>query len=128
MTYFSVVFNFFFFFFFFCYILYRYGEERYEKKELQIRVRKRFEELEKMDKMDGRVPWHFVSATQSIEQVHEEIWSIVTKTLEQVHNNNNGKSLGQLWKDGSYEVTSVTQSSEENEDNDSSSEKENMSS
>lgn len=40
--------------------LFRYGGERYEKKELQMRVRSRFAELQRLDEKDGRVPWHVV--------------------------------------------------------------------
>ena len=39
---------------------FRYGGERYEKKELQMRVRSRFAELQRLDEKDGRVPWHVV--------------------------------------------------------------------
>lgn len=78
-----------------------YGEERYEKKELQMRVRERFDQLEKLDKADGRVPWHVVSAAQSIEEVKAEIWGIVEKTIQQV---NNGKQLGKMWEGGEYQA------------------------
>lgn len=38
----------------------RYGGERYEKRDLQIRVRQRFAELQSLDEKAGRVPWHVV--------------------------------------------------------------------
>ena len=38
----------------------RYGGERYEKRDLQIRVRQRFSELQSLDEKAGRVPWHVV--------------------------------------------------------------------
>ena len=52
---------------------FRYGGERYEKKELQMRVRSRFAELQRLDEKDGRVPWHVVGklahvARSSVDQ------------------------------------------------------------
>jgi hypothetical protein len=38
----------------------RYGGERYEKRDLQIRVRQRFSELQSLDEKAGRVPWHVI--------------------------------------------------------------------
>ena len=55
------------------YILCRYGGERYEKRDLQMRVRKRFAELQSIDEKHGRVPWHVVDASQSIEEVKEKL-------------------------------------------------------
>lgn len=82
---------------------------------MQLRVRKRFDELEQMDKSEGRVPWHVVSAAQSIEEVQADIWKIVEKTLEQVRN---GKSLGKLWEEGDYQMT--TTKNDNNQDNENS--------
>ena len=69
---------------------------------MQLRVRQRFDQLEQLDRSEGRVPWHVISAAQSIEEVQAEIWKIVEKTLDQVQN---GKSLGKLWEEGDYQMT-----------------------
>jgi LAS superfamily LD-carboxypeptidase LdcB len=74
----------------------RYGEERYEKKEMQQRVRQRFSQLQAMDERDGQVPWYVVNAAQSIEEVQKEIKSIVEKTVERV--NSEERPLGILWQ------------------------------
>jgi len=92
----------------------RYGEERYEKRDLQLRVRQRFDELEKLDKAEGRVSWHVVSAAQSIEQVQADINSIVEKILEQVYN---GKALGKLWEEGDYQMTTVNSKNDTEKEN-----------
>ena len=38
-----------------------------------MRVRKRFAELQSIDEKHGRVPWHVVDASQSIEEVKEKL-------------------------------------------------------
>lgn len=73
----------------------RYGGERYEKRDMQLRVRQQFDALQKLD--SGRVPWHIVDAAQSVEQVHKELLRIVQETTEKV---NNGRPLGKMWQDG----------------------------
>lgn len=75
---------------------YRYGEERYEKRDMQIRVKQRFSELREMD---ARVPWHVVNAAQTVEKVQADILAIVEDTVEQVYND---KPLPKLWTDGDY--------------------------
>ena len=93
----------------------RYGEERYEKRDLQIRVRQQFEKLERLDKVNGRVPWYVVSAAQSIDAVQRDIWNIVLKTLARVKNGT-GMTLGRLWDDGDYVSSiSLTTSADESE-------------
>jgi hypothetical protein len=72
---------------------------------LQLRVRERFDQLEKLDMAEGRVPWHVISAAQSIEEVQADIWKVVEKTMEQVKN---GKQLGKMWEEGEYQLTSTT--------------------
>jgi dTMP kinase len=74
-----------------------YGGERYEKKEMQQRVRTRFSELQAMDEKDGRIPWHIVNAAQSIEDVQTEINRIVESTVEAVQRDD--KPVGLLWKE-----------------------------
>ncbi|KAG7368691.1 thymidylate kinase [Nitzschia inconspicua] len=72
-----------------------YGEERYEKKELQQRVRERFSQLQATDTENGQVPWYVVNAAQSIEEVQQEISAIVEQTIEKVILEE--KPLGLLW-------------------------------
>jgi len=81
-----------------------YGGERYEKRDLQIRVRKRFAELKSIDEKEGRVPWHVVDASQSIEEVTTELVKIVEETVEKV---TNGKPLRKMWEDGVYDLPQV---------------------
>jgi dTMP kinase len=69
----------------------RYGEERYEKKDMQIRVRERFGELMKEDSNSDR--WHVVNAAQSMEEVQKEINTIVESTIQRVQS----EPLGKLW-------------------------------
>lgn len=73
-----------------------YGGERYEKKEMQQRVRTRFSELQGMDEEDGQIPWYIVNAAQSIEDVQKEINTIVENTVEKVQSEE--KPVGLLWK------------------------------
>lgn len=81
-----------------------YGGERYEKRDLQLRVRKRFAELQSIDEKDGRVPWHVVDASQSIEEVTTELVKIVEETVEKVKD---GKPLRKMWEDGVYDLPQV---------------------
>ena len=60
----------------------------------------------------GRVPWHIISAAQSIQEVQRDIWRIVQKTLDQVRS---GKTLGKLWEEGEYTATTLTESQDEGE-------------
>lgn len=80
----------------------RYGGERYEKRELQARVRERFAELRSTDEREGRVPWRVVDAGRSIEEVHEELLSIATEAAERVRRE--GTPLGRMWEAGEYEL------------------------
>lgn len=73
-----------------------YGGERYEKKEMQQRVRKRFSELQEMDEADGTIPWYIVDAAQSIDDVQKDINAIVESTIEKVQSEDKPVSL--LWK------------------------------
>ena len=75
-----------------------------------MRVREQFRKLERLDKAEGRVPWHVLSAAKSIEEVQADIWSVVEKTLEQV---SNGKELGKMWEEGEYQPT-VSDTGKEN--------------
>ena len=91
------------------YVLYnhtktRYGGERYEKRELQLRVRKRFQQLQQLDEQWKRVPWHIVDASQNIDQVQEDINKIVDHTLKQV---SQGKPLERMFEEGVYLLNPV---------------------
>ena len=87
----------------------RYGGERYEKRELQIRVRQRFAELQSIDEKHGRVPWHVVDASQSIEEVKEKLAAIVTDTIERVQSDSSGSApLRRMWGEGEYEMPDQT--------------------
>lgn len=66
-----------------------------------MRVRKRFAELQSLDEQNGRVRWHVVDASQSIEEVTGELVSIVNDTIERV---NNGSPLRRMWGEGEYEL------------------------
>lgn len=79
-----------------CHYPHSYGEERYEKRDMQIRVKQRFSELREMD---TQVPWHVVNAAQTVEQVQADILTIVQATLQQVQD---GKPLRKMWTDGEY--------------------------
>jgi len=76
-----------------------YGGERYEKREMQLRVRRRFHELREGDEADGVVPWHVVDASRSIEEVQNDINRLVEDTLKRV---SEGRSLGRMWEEGEY--------------------------
>jgi dTMP kinase len=102
-----------------------YGGERYEKRDMQVRVRQRFSDLQKMDeaafittatatattdegedgdggddKSETRVPWHLVNAAQSVAAVESDIWAIVQATMEKVQA---GKPVYKMWQEGTYE-------------------------
>mmetsp|Transcript_13882 Transcript_13882/g.30131 ORF Transcript_13882/g.30131 Transcript_13882/m.30131 type:complete len:267 (+) Transcript_13882:62-862(+) len=79
-----------------------YGGERYEKRDLQIRVRRRFAELQSIDEEQGRVPWHVVDAKRSIGEVKKELASIVTDTMERVRRES--APLARMWGEGEYEL------------------------
>ena len=112
-----------------------YGGERYEKRDMQERVRERFMELHQLD-MDevekqkqqqqqgggggdddddpvGFVPtvvvpsWTFVDAAQSVEQVQTDVWLAVEETLCQVREQN--KPVGKMFAPGALQLpTTIT--------------------
>jgi dTMP kinase len=77
-----------------------YGGERYEKRDLQLRVRKRFDELREADE-GSNIHWHMIDAAQSMDDVQRDINVAVMKTLDQVKA---GKPLGKLWMEGEYDL------------------------
>lgn len=99
----------------------RYGGERYEKRELQLRVRQRFAELQAIDEATQKIPWHIVDASQSIEDVQNQINTIVEETMERVKN---GKPLYKMFDDGEYLLPTLTTSSTGTDDNGDDGEKE----
>ena len=69
-----------------------------------MRVRKRFGELQAIDEKHGRVPWHVVDASQSIEEVTTKLVSIVSNTLERI--DKESAPLHRMWGEGEYELPS----------------------
>jgi hypothetical protein len=72
------------FLFFQIYYAYSYGGERYEKRDMQTRVRQQFSKLQAQDERQGLVPWHIVNAAQTIDDVQTEINAIVEQTIARV--------------------------------------------
>ena len=111
----GICFSFYYITFFFTHFLSfdSYGGERYEKRELQIRVRQRFAELQSIDEEQGRVPWHVVDASQSIEEVRKKLSKIVSDTIERV--DRNSAPLHRMWADGEYELPTPKAMTEDGE-------------
>lgn len=108
-----------------------YGEERYEKRDMQLRVRQRFDQLQRLDEKEAssfsmnnqsdcdgargsiiRVPaWYVIDASQSIEQVHSQVWDAVENTLSALSPTSSSSHghgcvdapLGKLWEKGVYD-------------------------
>ncbi|XP_789676.2 thymidylate kinase [Strongylocentrotus purpuratus] len=62
-----------------------FGEERYEKSEIQARVAKNFEKLQEND-------WEIINADQSMEDVQKQIQNVVSNLMNQ-----DLPELGKLW-------------------------------
>lgn len=56
-----------------------YGAERYDKKEFQLKVEGKFEEMKKLHQIHK---WVTLDGSKSIEHIHEFVWTIVEKTRE----------------------------------------------
>ncbi|XP_038672077.1 thymidylate kinase isoform X2 [Scyliorhinus canicula] len=67
-----------------------FGNERYEKLTFQELVLQQFEELMKDESLD----WKRLDASQSIDDLHQEIMSKVKKTIEKASK----EPIGELWK------------------------------
>jgi hypothetical protein len=67
---------------------------------MQIRVRERFRALQKLD--EGRIPWEIVDASQSIEDVGEDILAIAREAMERIEED--GKPLARMWEGGCYDL------------------------
>ena len=74
----------------------RYGGERYENRDMQIRVREKFGQLQKLD--GERIPWKMINAAQPMDAVESDIWGIVSETVESC----NSKPLKKMWQEGEY--------------------------
>ena len=61
-----------------------YGEERYEKEEIQRRVRDVFTKLQGDKRDEG--DWHVVDAGSEVEEVARRIWDVVEPVIESVDN------------------------------------------
>lgn len=59
-----------------------YGEERYEKEEMQNKVREVFKRLQE-DPRDAK-DWSIVDASGDVEQVSLRIWNVVEPILGNV--------------------------------------------
>jgi dTMP kinase len=71
-----------------------YGEEKYEKKEMQMRVRELFLQLLRMDGDEAQMK--VVNAGKSIEAVGDEILKEVSATLISVTQGEKGTELGKV--------------------------------
>jgi dTMP kinase len=92
-----------------------YGQERYETQDFQTAVRQQFTKLQNYlpehtkerssstssAAAAASVPWHVVNAAQSMEQVEQDIWSIVEPMLPAVAQ----QPIGQLWVSNDQENT-----------------------
>ncbi|CAK6956269.1 thymidylate kinase [Scomber scombrus] len=67
----------------------QFGEERYETSVFQKAVQQKFEQLMK----DSSVNWQVIDASQSVEDVHENIASHTHNAINKAQN----LPLGQLW-------------------------------
>jgi len=85
-----------------------YGGERYEKKDLQIRVRQRFLDLQWVDEEEKNFPWHIVDAAQSIDEVQADINKIVEDTIKRVSEEE--LPLSKMFQPGEYLLPTPSES------------------
>jgi dTMP kinase len=78
--------------------LHRYGGERYEKRDIQQRVRKQFNVLR--DEERENVPWSMIDADQSIDDVSAKIWDVVNPIVQ----SSMYKPISKIWQEGYYEL------------------------
>jgi hypothetical protein len=69
---------------------------------MQLRVRERFSDLQKLD--HGRVPWTIIDAAQSVEGAGRDIWKVASDTIERV----GSKPISKLWQEGYYDNEVLT--------------------
>ena len=66
----------------------------------------------------GRVPWHIVDASKTIEEVQKDIWGIVENTIERVEGSRDVDAdgeevsakycpLNRMWEEGEYKLPSA---------------------
>ncbi|KIO29902.1 hypothetical protein M407DRAFT_69846 [Tulasnella calospora MUT 4182] len=60
-----------------------YGEERYEKEEMQRRVRENFKQLGKEQKTTKEESWVEIDAGKGLASVTEDVWTAVEKVMGQ---------------------------------------------
>jgi len=70
----------------------QYGDERYERRDMQLKVREKFGRL--MD--DGGSLWHVVDGTKSIEEVGARINAVVIDKVKAV--GKGGEPIRMLWE------------------------------
>ena len=78
--------------------MHSYGEERYENKDFQARVRERFAEIRAMDDDDNSQttpPWYVIHAAQTMDEVEDDIWKVVQPILHAVATEH--RPIGKLW-------------------------------
>lgn len=81
-----------------------YGEEKYEKKEMQQRVRKLFLDIPLMG-TDESLDMHVINAGRSIEEVAKEVEEKVFPRVEKAEQGKLGPELRvvKAWPDGTLE-------------------------
>jgi len=80
---------------------------------MQVRVRKRFGELQKLDEGRYGVPWRVVDAARTVEEVQADIWGVVEETLTSVEAAEpGGKPLRRMWDDGNIDLTELEEEKE----------------
>ncbi|XP_074046780.1 thymidylate kinase isoform X2 [Macrotis lagotis] len=67
-----------------------FGNERYENNAFQEKALQRFYQLMKDDSLN----WKTIDASQAIEDLHKEIYSLSEETIQKAQ----GMPLGELWK------------------------------
>ena len=90
--------NFIYYILFYQYKYIRYGGERYEKRDIQQRVRKQFKVLQ--DQEHETIPWSMIDADQSIDDVSANIWDIV----QPITQSSMYKPIAKIWQDGCFEL------------------------
>ncbi|PVH79638.1 hypothetical protein DL98DRAFT_655370 [Cadophora sp. DSE1049] len=71
-----------------------YGEEKYEKREMQLRVRELFRSL--LEVGDDEREMKVVDAGETVEIVGERVWGEVEKVVKTVRGGGSGKEVGKV--------------------------------
>lgn len=70
-----------------------YGEERYEKEEMQRKVREAFGEVEKLvlaaepESLESRNRWTRIDAGGTQEEVWDHVWKVVSTAIQEAQSN-----------------------------------------